>query len=166
MLNYSPADKGGHKEYSCPMRAVVQRVKSAEVSVEGRIKGSIGQGFLVLLGIENSDSPEDGEWLAGKIARLRVFNDSEGVMNLPIGEIGGEMLVVSQFTLHANVRKGNRPSYNRAAKPDKAVPLYEAFVKALEAELGRDVPTGTFGAIMEISLVCDGPVTIIIDSRD
>ena len=149
-----------------PMRAVVQRVKRASVTVHGEVQGAIGVGVVVLLGVEETDSVEDAEWLAGKVARLRIFDDSAGVMNISLKDIGGEALVVSQFTLHANVRKGNRPSYNRAAKPDQARSLYEAFVSSLEEQLGRTIATGVFRAVMEVSLVNDGPVTILIDSKE
>jgi len=147
------------------MRVLVQRVSRASVSIAGELRSEIGRGLLVLLGIEEADSPEDVAWLTGKIARLRVFPDEAGVMNCSVQENGGEVLVVSQFTLHASTRKGNRPSYIRAARPETAVPLYEQFVEAMERELGKPVPTGEFGAMMEIALVNDGPVTIWIDSK-
>ncbi|HUV07973.1 MAG TPA: D-aminoacyl-tRNA deacylase [Spirochaetia bacterium] len=148
------------------MRAVIQRVKRAEVEVEGRVTGSIGRGLLVFVGVEERDSTQDGIWLTGKIAHLRIFNDDDGVMNLSVVETGGDILVVSQFTLHANVRKGNRPSYNRAAKPEKAIPLYREFLRNLESKIGRPVQTGEFGKVMSVSLLNDGPVTILIDSRE
>lgn len=148
------------------MRAVVQRVGSARVSIEGRVSAGIGKGLLVLLGIEESDTAEDIRWLSGKIVRLRIFNDEAGVMNRSVAETGGEVLIVSQFTLHASTRKGNRPSYIRAASPSTAIPLYEQFIRQMESDLGRKVMTGTFGAMMDIALVNEGPVTIIIDSRD
>ena len=148
------------------MRVVIQRVEKASVSIDGIIRSSIGTGLLILLGIESSDTQEDIEWLSAKIARLRIFRDQEGVMNLSLIEIGGEALVISQFTLHASTRKGNRPSYIRAAKPEIAVPLYEAFIRQLESDLGRKVGSGEFGAYMQVELVNDGPVTISIDSRN
>lgn len=148
------------------MRIVIQRVKEASVTIEGTLKSAIGQGMLVLLGIEDCDTDEDIEWLCGKIARLRIFNDAEGVMNLPITEVGGEVLLVSQFTLMASTKKGNRPSYIKASKPDFAVPMYEKFIARLKQELGKDIKTGTFGADMQVALVNDGPVTIIIDSKN
>jgi D-aminoacyl-tRNA deacylase len=144
---------------------VIQRVSSASVTIEGAVKSSINAGLLVLVAFENADTPEDNEWLAGKMARLRIFNDEHGMMNRSVQEAGGEILVVSQFTLFASTRKGNRPSYIRSARPEIAVPLYEAFVKRLEQELGRTVKTGEFGADMKVALVNDGPVTIIIDSK-
>ena len=147
------------------MRAVIQRVSEASVSIEGRRQSSIGRGLLVLLGVEDGDTDEDIEWLAGKVARLRVFPDAQGVMNLAVGEVGGEVLVVSQFTLLASTRKGNRPSYSRAAPPETARPLYERFVAALSQQLRIPVATGQFGAMMQVHLVNDGPVTILIDSR-
>ena len=147
------------------MRSVIQRVREASVTIGETVRARIGQGLLVLVGIEEADTAEDGAWLAGKIARLRVFADEEGVMNRSVQEIGGGVLAVSQFTLHASTKKGNRPSYLRAARPETAIPLYEQFVRALETELGQPVPTGEFGADMQISLVNDGPVTICIDTK-
>jgi D-tyrosyl-tRNA(Tyr) deacylase len=147
------------------MRAVIQRVKQANVVIGGSEKASIGAGLLVLVAVEPADSGEDIEWLSGKIVRLRIFNDDSGVMNRSVQEVGGEILVVSQFTLFASTRKGNRPSYSRSATPDIAVPLYEQFVKRMEQDLGRAVKTGEFGADMLVTLSNDGPVTIIIDSR-
>jgi D-aminoacyl-tRNA deacylase len=147
------------------MRAVIQRVSQASVSIGGSLKSSIGQGLLVLVGIEEADGQEDIEWLSGKICRLRIFSDAEGVMNLSVSDINAEILVVSQFTLHASTRKGNRPSYIRAARPEKAVPLYEKFLKQLVSDLGLGVKTGEFGAMMEVQLINDGPVTIVIDSK-
>ncbi len=148
------------------MIALLQRVREAAVEIEGSITARIGPGILVLLGIEQEENPADSEWLAGKIARLRIFDDEAGVMNRSVQETAGEVLVVSQFTLHASTRKGNRPSYIGAARPETAVPLYESFVAQLRALLdpGR-VQTGRFGASMQIHLVNDGPVTIPIDSR-
>ena len=148
------------------MRAVIQRVAEASVKIGGTVAGNIGQGFLILLGVEDSDTLEDVLWLSGKIAKLRVFNDAEEVMNLSIQDIHGEILVISQFTLHASTRKGNRPSYIRAAKPEIAIPLYKAFIKQLEIETGKQVKTGEFGAMMKVSLVNDGPVTILIDTKN
>ncbi len=147
------------------MRAVIQRVSKASVSIEGKPVSVIGSGLLILLGIEESDTPADAEWLSGKIVRLRIFRDREGRMNLSLADTGGELLVISQFTLHASTKKGNRPSYVRAAKPETAIPLYEAFVEKLEAVSGRPVKTGEFGAYMQVELINDGPVTILIDSR-
>ena len=148
------------------MRAIVQRVSSASVRVENRIVSEIGGGMLVLLGIEETDNQEDIDWLVKKITQLRIFNDSEGVMNLSVLETLGDIIVVSQFTLHASTKKGNRPSYIRAARPETAIPLYEMFVKKLEAGLGKNPSTGIFGAHMDVSLVNDGPVTILLDSKN
>lgn len=148
------------------MRIVLQRVSQASVSIEGKSVASIGKGLLLLLGIEESDSQEDIEWLTGKVIRLRVFPDDAGVMNCPVTEAGGEIIVVSQFTLHASTKKGNRPSYIRAAKPETAIPLYNMFTRHLERLLGKPVQTGDFGAMMDVSLVNDGPVTIIMDSKE
>jgi D-aminoacyl-tRNA deacylase len=149
------------------MRVVIQRVSEASLSIDKSIVSSIGYGLVVLLGIETDDNEEDIEWLCGKIARLRIFDDSNGVMNLSVAESGGEVMVVSQFTLHASTKKGNRPSYIRAARPETAIPLYEKFISKISAELnGADIKTGVFGAMMQISLVNDGPVTIIIDSKN
>jgi D-tyrosyl-tRNA(Tyr) deacylase len=147
------------------MRVVVQRVKKARVEVAGRVTGEIGPGLMVLLGVAPEDTAEDVEWLAGKLVGLRVFNDADGVMNRSVAEVGGNVLLVSQFTLHASTRKGNRPSYLGAARPEVAVPLYEAMKARLESLLGRPVPTGLFGADMQVYLINDGPVTLIIDSR-
>ena len=148
------------------MRAFIQRVSTASVRVEGKIKSEIGQGLLVFLGIEERDSEADIEWLAGKISRLRIFNDAQGVMNLSVMDKDGEILVISQFTLHASTKKGNRPSYVRAARPEQAVPLYEKFIGVLQRSLNKKVGTGVFGAHMEVSLVNDGPVTILIDTKN
>ncbi len=148
------------------MRAVIQRVKEASVSIRGSVTGKISQGLLILVGIEESDTAEDVDWLTGKIARLRVFNDAQDVMNLSVRDINGDILVVSQFTLHAGTRKGNRPSYIRAARPETAIPLYDQFVRKMEAETGKQVKTGEFGAMMEVSLINDGPVTILIDTKN
>ena len=147
------------------MRAVIQRVSQASVTIDGLVKGSVDRGLLVLLGVEDADTAEDVEWLAGKIVRLRVFADEAGLMNRSVQEIGGGVLVVSQFTLFASTRKGNRPSFTRSARPEVAVPLYEAFVQRLGVELGQPVATGEFGALMQVALVNDGPVTIVIDTR-
>jgi D-tyrosyl-tRNA(Tyr) deacylase len=148
------------------MRAVIQRVREARVLIGGRIKSEIGMGLLVLIGIEDPDLEEDVEWLSAKIANLRIFNDEAGVMNISIKEAGGDILLVSQFTLHASTKKGNRPSYIRASKPDRAIPLYEAMIRQLGLETGKPVHTGEFGADMQVQLVNDGPVTILIDSKN
>lgn len=148
------------------MIAVIQRVSSASVEIEKEVKSSIGKGLLVLVGIEDADGPEDIEWLAGKLVNLRIFNDAEGVMNVSVKDDGGDIIVVSQFTLHASTKKGNRPSYIKASKPEIAIPLYEKFVKAVEALLEKPVQTGEFGADMKVSLLNDGPVTIVIDTKD
>lgn len=148
------------------MRAVIQRVTEASVSINQEITASIGNGLLVLVGIEDSDNTEDIEWLAAKIANLRIFSDADGVMNINIQDIGGEFLVVSQFTLHAATKKGNRPSYIRASKPDIAIPLYKTFVARLKEISGLSVKTGVFGADMKVALLNDGPVTIIIDTKN
>ena len=147
------------------MRAVIQRTSRASVKVEVKETSRIGWGLVILLGIEDADSVEDIRWLSNKIANLRIFNDADGVMNRSIKDIGGEAIVVSQFTLHASIKKGNRPSYIRASKPDVAIPMYEAFVKQLESDLGRKVGTGVFGADMKVELLNDGPVTIMIDTK-
>jgi len=147
------------------MRAVIQRVSEASVKINGQITGKISQGLLVLLGIEESDSFEDIEWLIGKIIRLRIFNDANEVMNLSVKEINGEILVVSQFTLHASTKKGNRPSYIKAAKPEIAIPIYNQFLDQLSTDLGKSVQSGVFGAMMEVSLVNDGPVTLVMDTK-
>ncbi|HSV89114.1 MAG TPA: D-aminoacyl-tRNA deacylase [Bacteroidales bacterium] len=147
------------------MRAVIQRVERATIEIDGKLHAAIGKGLLVLLGIIIDDNKEDIEWLSGKIARLRIFDDENGVMNLSLDEIKGEVLVVSQFTLHASTRKGNRPSYFRAANPDYAIPLYKNFIAAMENQTNLQVKAGVFGAEMKITLVNDGPVTIIIDSK-
>jgi D-aminoacyl-tRNA deacylase len=147
------------------MRAVIQRVSRASVTINGQVKSRIGKGLLILLGIEEIDSQEDIAWLSGKISRLRIFEDAEGVMNLSVTEINGECMVVSQFTLHASTKKGNRPSYIRAAGPETAIPLYEMFVKQISLDTGKEIKTGEFGAMMNVELINDGPVTIIIDSK-
>jgi len=148
------------------MRIVIQRVSKASVSIHGQITCSIKSGLLILAGFEESDTPEDIRWISGKIVRLRIFNDPDGVMNLSIKDTGGDILVVSQFTLHASTKKGNRPSYIRAARTEIAMPCYTSFIAQLEAELGKPLQTGEFGAMMDISLVNDGPVTIWIDSKN
>lgn len=148
------------------MRVVVQKVSSAKVVVENHEVSAIGHGMLVLLGVEETDTTVDLEWLVKKISQLRIFNDPQGVMNLSVTDVNGEVIVVSQFTLHASTRKGNRPSYIRAARPETAIPLYESFIKFFEYTLGKPVGRGVFGAHMDVSLVNDGPVTIIIDSRN
>ncbi|MFT4670490.1 MAG: D-tyrosyl-tRNA(Tyr) deacylase [Flavobacteriaceae bacterium] len=148
------------------MRVVVQRVKKASVEVAGEIVSKIGCGFLILLGVETEDSQVDIDWLCAKIAKLRVFSDAEDAMNNSILDVRGDIIVVSQFTLHASVKKGNRPSFIKAARPEIAIPLYESFIKQMETELGKKVQTGVFGAMMDISLINDGPVTIVIDSKN
>ncbi len=147
------------------MRVVLQRVSKASVTVEDKIVSEIGRGILILVGIEDDDKQEDIEWLTAKITQLRIFDDENGVMNLSVKDVEGEILIVSQFTLHASTKKGNRPSYIRASKPDFAIPMYEKFIQKTEALLGKKVGTGKFGAMMEVSLVNDGPVTIIIDTK-
>ncbi|MBI4929426.1 MAG: D-tyrosyl-tRNA(Tyr) deacylase [Bacteroidetes bacterium] len=147
------------------MRAVIQRVKHASVIIDEKIKSSIKGGLLVLLGIEDADENEDIEWLSAKISNLRIFGDANGVMNLCVKEVSGEVLIVSQFTLHASTKKGNRPSYIRSAKPEIAIPIYEKFIQQMEKDLGKNVQAGTFGADMKVELLNDGPVTIIIDSK-
>lgn len=148
------------------MRAVIQRVSHASVTIEGQLKAFIKGGLLVLVGIEDADTTEDVEWLIAKISNLRIFNDEQGIMNLSVKEVNGDILVVSQFTLFASTKKGNRPSYIRSSKPDIAVPLYEQFVLGMELDLGKKVHTGTFGADMKVDLLNDGPVTIIIDTKN
>ena len=148
------------------MRVVIQRVSEALVSIDKRVKAEIKQGLLILLGIENADTLEDIEWLCRKISQLRIFDDVHGVMNLDVKQIDGDVIVVSQFTLHASTKKGNRPSYIYAAKPDIAIPLYEQFVTQFEKEIGKAVQTGEFGAEMDVALINNGPVTIIIDSKN
>ncbi len=148
------------------MRVVIQRVTEASVTIGGQVKSSIGVGLMILVGIEDSDSDEDIQWLSSKIVNLRIFNDAEGIMNVSIKEAGGDILLVSQFTLQASTKKGNRPSYIKASKPGIAIPLYERMISRLEADLGKPIQTGTFGADMKIGLVNDGPVTIIIDSKN
>jgi D-tyrosyl-tRNA(Tyr) deacylase len=149
-----------------PMRAVIQRVSRASVTIKNKIKSEIGPGLLVLIGIEESDNDTDIDWLCNKIVQLRIFNDNNEVMNLSVLDVGGSVLAISQFTLHAKTRKGNRPSYIRAAHPDIAIPLYNRFVGRLSQLMGKEVGTGEFGAMMQIKLVNDGPVTIIIDTKE
>lgn len=148
------------------MKAVIQRVTSASVSIDGRTKSQIQKGFLILLGVEESDAKEDADWLSSKIVNLRIFNDSNGQMNLSLKEVNGDCLVVSQFTLLASTKKRNRPSYIKAARPESAIPLYEYFVKQMEIGLGKTIGTGEFGADMQIELINDGPVTILIDTKN
>ncbi|MEN9444261.1 MAG: hypothetical protein RIS47_1151 [Bacteroidota bacterium] len=148
------------------MRVVIQRVARASVRIEGALVASLGKGLLVLLGIEELDTTEDIGWLVGKVAKMRIFSDAAGLMNLAVGDVDGNVLVVSQFTLHAATKKGNRPSFIRAARPELAVPLYEAFLLALETELGKRVERGVFGADMQVDLCNDGPVTIVMDSKN
>lgn len=148
------------------MKAVIQRVSEASVTIEGIKVANIQKGLLVLIGFENADSEEDRDWLTLKIANLRIFDDENHVMNLSIKDIDGEMIIVSQFTLQASTKKGNRPSYIKAAKPEIAIPLYESFIRKMEAELGKKVQTGRFGADMKVNLLNDGPVTIIIDTKN
>lgn len=148
------------------MRVVLQRVTRASVTINGLVKSSIDRGILILLGIEEADTQEDIEWLSGKITRLRIFDDANGVMNLSVVDADGDILVVSQFTLHASTKKGNRPSYIKAAKPDFAIPMYERFIAQIESDLGKSVGTGLFGANMQVELQNDGPVTIIIDTQN
>lgn len=148
------------------MRIVLQRVSEASVTVEATVTGAIGQGLLILVGIEDADTDEDIQWLSNKIVNLRIFNDAAGVMNLGIKEVDGDILLVSQFTLHANTKKGNRPSYIKASKPAIAIPMYEKMIRQLETDLGKKIQTGIFGADMKIRLLNDGPVTIIIDSKN
>lgn len=148
------------------MRAVIQRVSSASVTIDNQVKSSINTGVMILLGIEEADTKEDIDWLCRKISNMRIFPDDAGVMNKSLIEVDGEALVVSQFTLHASTKKGNRPSYIQAAKPDIAIPLYESFIKELQTHLKHEVKTGEFGADMQVSLVNDGPVTIFMDSKN
>lgn len=148
------------------MRVVIQRVSSAGVTIDGRVKAEIGTGFLILLGIEAIDTREDADWLARKIVQLRVFSDEAGLMNKELKEVNGDILVISQFTLHAAYKKGNRPSFIRAARPEQAIPLYEYFILQLTELTSREVKSGTFGADMKIALVNDGPVTILMDTQN
>ena len=148
------------------MRAVIQRTTKASVTIDGKIYSQIGKGLLVLLGIEDADTIEDVEWLSSKIVSLRIFGDENGVMNISVKDVDGEILVVSQFTLHASTKKGNRPSYIRASKPEIAIPLYEKMVKQLSNDLGKEIRTGVFAADMKVELLNDGPVTIVIDTKN
>jgi D-tyrosyl-tRNA(Tyr) deacylase len=147
------------------VRTVIQRVSQASVTIAGQVTGAVGPGLLVLLGVEEADTAEDIEWLSGKIVHLRVFNDEQGLMNRSVQDVQGGILVISQFTLLASIKKGNRPSWSRAARPEVAIPRYEAFVRRLAMDLGRPVQTGEFGADMKVALVNDGPVTIVIDTK-
>lgn len=153
-------------QYICPMRAVIQRVSEASVTIEGQVKARIETGLMVLLGIEALDSVEDIAWLASKIASMRIFSDENGLMNLSVKDIQGSILLISQFTLHASTKKGNRPSFIKAAAPDVAIPLYKAFIERLTLEHGKPIQTGEFGADMKVQLINDGPVTIIIDTKN
>lgn len=148
------------------MITVIQRVLEASVTIKGTVNGQIGKGLMILLGIEEADEKEDIDWLVRKVLNLRIFDDADGVMNKSLIDVEGEILLISQFTLHASTKKGNRPSYIRAAKPDVAIPLYKQFIETLETELGREIQTGEFGADMKVGLVNDGPVTIIMDSKN
>ena len=148
------------------MRAVIQRVSQASVTINNNIRSSIGKGLLVLAGIEDADGPEDLEWLSWKIVNLRIFNDENGIMNVSVKDQDGDILLVSQFTLHASNKEGNRPSYIRASKPDIAIPLYEKFISQLSKDLGKEIHTGEFGADMKVQLINDGPVTIWFDTKD
>lgn len=147
------------------MRVILQRVSSASVTIDARVAGQIERGLLVFVGIEGTDTAADGEWLAGKIARLRIFADDAGQMNLSVADLGGGILLISQFTLHASTQKGTRPSFSAAARPEQARPLYDQFTGQLTAALGRPIATGEFGAMMQVALVNDGPVTLLIDSK-
>jgi D-aminoacyl-tRNA deacylase len=147
------------------MKVVIQRVSKANVKIDEKIAGEIGKGILVLLGIENADANEDIQWLSNKIVNLRIFNDENGVMNKSVSDVGGDILLISQFTLHASTKKGNRPSYIKASKPEFAIPMYQTMIMQLETDLGKKIQTGIFGADMKVELLNDGPVTIIIDSK-
>jgi len=148
------------------MRAVIQRVTKASVTIEGKLNGQIGNGLLVLLGIEDADTDEDIQWLSSKIVNLRIFNDEKGVMNIPVKDIDGDILLISQFTLHGSTKKGNRPSYIKASKPEIAIPIYEKMIRQFSSDLGKDIQTGIFGADMKVELLNDGPVTIVIDTKN
>ena len=148
------------------MIAVIQRVSSASVKIEGSVKAQIGKGLVVLVGIEETDNDEDIAWLSAKIVNLRIFNDANSIMNVSVLDDGGDIIVVSQFTLHASTKKGNRPSYIKAARPEMAIPVYEKFIKAIDMNLGKEIQTGKFGADMKVALVNDGPVTILVDSKN
>jgi D-tyrosyl-tRNA(Tyr) deacylase len=149
----------------CIMISVIQRVSNASVRIDHKLKSEIGQGLMLLLGIAHKDTLEDVTWLSQKVVNMRIFGDSDGKMNLSVKDLNGDILVVSQFTLHANTKKGNRPSFIEAARPEVAIPLYKAFIKQIEIDLGKKVSTGEFGADMQISLINDGPVTIIVDTK-
>lgn len=148
------------------MRTVIQRVNYASVSIENKVKSEIKNGLLILIGIEEADTLEDIDWLSNKITQLRIFDDNDGVMNLSVKDIDGEILVISQFTLHAKIKKGNRPSYQQAAKPEVSIPLYEMFIEQISDDLGKEIKTGKFGAHMKVALENDGPVTIMIDTKN
>jgi len=148
------------------MRAVIQRVTSASVTIEGKTHGKIGNGLLVFVGIEDNDGSDDIEWLSGKIVNMRIFNDEKGVMNISLKDVDGDVLLISQFTLHASTKKGNRPSYSKASKPEIAIPLYERMIQQLSTDLAKQIQTGRFGADMKIELLNDGPVTIMIDTKN
>ncbi|MCH7534589.1 MAG: D-tyrosyl-tRNA(Tyr) deacylase [Bacteroidetes bacterium] len=148
------------------MKVVIQRVSEAKAMIGGVVNGEIGKGLMILVGIEPTDGDEDIEWICGKICRLRIFDDEQGVMNLSVNDVDGGILLISQFTLHASTKKGNRPSYIKAAPPDIAIPIYEKMIKFLSDEIGKELQTGTFGADMKVALVNDGPVTITIDSKN
>ncbi len=148
------------------MRVVIQRAKEASVSIEGKVKSAIMQGLMILVGFEHEDTPEDIAWITKKVVNLRIFDDQNGVMNLSVRDVEGEVLLISQFTLHAQTQKGNRPSYIKAARPEIAIPLYEEFIASLEGALGKAIGTGSFGADMQVSLINDGPVTIVIDTKN
>lgn len=148
------------------MRAVIQRVSDASLTINGQEKPGMGPGLVVLIGIEEWDEESDIQWLSGKICRLRIFNDPKGVMNLSLDDFNGELMIVSQFTLHASIKKGNRPSYIKAARPEIAIPLYEKFILQMESDLGKKIQTGEFGANMKVKLTNDGPVTILIDTKN
>ncbi|MFO7670753.1 MAG: D-aminoacyl-tRNA deacylase [Bacteroidales bacterium] len=148
------------------MRAVIQRVSNAHLTINGEFKQTMGPGLVILIGIEESDEESDIQWLSGKISRLRIFDDSGGVMNISITDLGGDVMIISQFTLHASTRKGNRPSYIKAASPEKAITLYHQFILQMEIDLGKKVLKGEFGAHMQVNLTNDGPVTILIDTKD
>jgi D-tyrosyl-tRNA(Tyr) deacylase len=148
------------------MRAVIQRVTKASVTVDGKINGQVGNGLLVLIGIEDADTDEDIQWLSSKIVNLRIFNDDQGVMNISVKDIAGTILLISQFTLHASTKKGNRPSYIKASKPEIAIPIYEKMIRQLATDLGKEIQTGIFGADMKVELLNDGPVTIVIDTKN
>jgi D-tyrosyl-tRNA(Tyr) deacylase len=148
------------------MRADIQRVTKASVTVDGKINGQVGNGLLVLIGIEDADTDEDIQWLSSKIVNLRIFNDDQGVMNISVKDIAGTILLISQFTLHASTKKGNRPSYIKASKPEIAIPIYEKMIRQLATDLGKEIQTGIFGADMKVELLNDGPVTIVIDTKN